>query len=383
MKILCLGAVGEMAIEATRDLVPFRPIDEIILADANIEKANALQAEFGESRVKTLVFDAHNYDEMASLLQESDYFMSGLPYQFSEQLIKAAVESGVSGTDINFVPEQLQFHDSAIKKNITLITGIGATPGITNLLAKKMSEDLVKPVEEINIHFAAWRSLSMSPGLVDTTIWELHPLTPERCYFENGKYVKVEPFSGGRVVQFPEPIGPREVYYMAHPEPLTIPRWIEAKKVTLRGTWPPEVMELFRYLNRYGFFKKDPITINIKGVEVNSEDFIREFLVNEPLAREHNLWQYALNVEVIGKSLKKGQIKRTAMASHPPMDRWGGRQVYSKFVAIPLSVATQMIIDGTVKARGVLPPEACIDPNLFLDKLVLRGFEFSFQEVAL
>ena len=46
-------------------------------------------------------------------------------------------------------------------------------------------------------------------------------------------------------------------------------------------------------------------------------------------------------------------------------------------VGIPASIVARMIGSGMVKARGVLPPEACIDPVVFMREL--RGYEFRIR----
>ena len=55
------------------------------------------------------------------------------------------------------------------------------------------------------------------------------------------------------------------------------------------------------------------------------------------------------------------------------MDEWGGRAAYYKNIAIPLSIGAQMIARGEIEARGVLPPETVIKPELFFAELEKRG----------
>ena len=42
---------------------------------------------------------------------------------------------------------------------------------------------------------------------------------------------------------------------------------------------------------------------------------------------------------------------------------------------LPLSIGAQMMARGDVKARGVVPPETAIDPDIFFAELARRGIE--------
>jgi saccharopine dehydrogenase-like NADP-dependent oxidoreductase len=77
-------------------------------------------------------------------------------------------------------------------------------------------------------------------------------------------------------------------------------------------------------------------------------------------------------VDVFGKKDGK-DIKITHWNQHPPMEEWGGKAAYYKNIAIPLSIGAQMIARGDIEARGVLPPESVIDPEIFFAELEKRG----------
>ena len=53
MKTLVLGGAGAVCNETTRDLAQFSKFDEIVVADYNLEAANALIAEIGDPRLES------------------------------------------------------------------------------------------------------------------------------------------------------------------------------------------------------------------------------------------------------------------------------------------------------------------------------------------
>jgi lysine 6-dehydrogenase len=57
------------------------------------------------------------------------------------------------------------------------------------------------------------------------------------------------------------------------------------------------------------------------------------------------------------------------------MEDWGGKAAYYKNIAIPLSIGVQMITRGDIKARGIVAPEAALDPEIFFAELARRRIE--------
>ncbi len=375
MKVLILGAVGSMAIECSRDLVRTGEFDEIVLADSNGDVLAELARELKESRVSTVRIDGRQKSEIASVMRNCDFFVNGMPSDLSVNVCEAAVELGRSGTDITGLSAMFDYHERAVEKGCLIVAGLGCTPGITNVLARYGSDRLDR-VEEIDVYFAAWRPIALSPGLVDFTIWALHPDTKERCYFEDGCFIPVEPFSARKRVTFMEPMGDQWVYPLPHQETITIPRHIECRRVATFGTYPPEDMELFRYLWKYGFLRREAPG----GNDVSPLDFVRRHLKQAPEAKERALRHYALVVEVKGSRGSKRITHRLA-ASHPPMEQWGGVRVYAKFTGIPLSVGSQLLAKGKVRGKGVLAPEACMPPEEFISETKERGILYDFRTV--
>ncbi|MEL7566914.1 MAG: saccharopine dehydrogenase C-terminal domain-containing protein [Dehalobacterium sp.] len=376
MKIAVLGAVGSMAIECTRDLVKTVEFDEAILADQNIDLLQKLAEEMNDSRITIVQLDASNQNQLENIMDGCDLFINGMPSQFSPGVLDVAIKLRISGIDITGLVNMFDYDQRAKDAGIIVVAGVGCTPGITNVLAKYGS-DRLDEVDTITISFAAWRPIAMSPGLVDFTIWALSPTTPERCYYEGGKFIPAPPFSEAREIDFMDPIGKQRVYCLPHQGTITIPKYIKCRKMVTLGTYPVDDMELFRYLSKYGFMEETPRADGVVPLE-----FVRSHLKIVPEAREVDFWHYALVVEVEGwKDNKK--LTHCLAASHPSMDSWGGQSVYAKFTGIPLSVGSQMLAKGKIKGMGILAPETCIPPKGFINCLKERGLIFDFVEKEL
>ncbi len=371
MRILALGGAGAVCQHATRDLATYSDFNEIVIGEYNLAAAEELAAEIDDPRVKVLEIDAENYAVMVNAFKKFEVILNGLPWKYDLAVTKACVEAGVSGLDVSTVEDQWDFDGAAKEKGIIFIPGVGATPGITNAMARRAADQLDE-VDDIQINFAAFRCPAPAPGLLITFLWEFHPKTEERLYYKDGKFHWVEPFTGVKMVNFPGPIGEQEVCYIPHTETRTMPESLGAKAVSVHGCFPPHAMRLAKAMLESGLYSEEKITI--KGVETTAYELMYEILLQLPESKETPLWAYGLVVEVYGK--KDGRdLKFTYWNRHPSQEEWGGKAAYYKNIAIPLSIGAQMIARGDIVVQGVVPPETAITPDLFFSELKKRGIE--------
>ncbi len=371
MKILSLGGAGAVCQHTTRDLAKFSDFDQIVIGDYNVAAAEKLAAEIGDPRVQVLKVDAEDYKGLVRTFEEFDVILNGLPWKYDMAVTRACVEAGVSGLDVSTEEEQWDYDAAAKEKDIIFIPGVGATPGITNAMARR-GADQMDEVDEIQINFAAFRCPAPAPGLLITFLWEFHPETEERTYYEDGEFHWVGPFEGLKTVNFPGPIGEQEVCYIPHPETRTMPKTLGAQAVSVRGCFPPHAMRLAKAMLEAGLYSEE--TITVKGVTATPLELMHEILIQLPESKETPLWAYGLVVDVFGKRDGR-EVKVRLWNRHPPMEEWGGPAAYYKNIAIPLSIGAQMIARGDVKVKGVVPPETAIDPEIFFAELRKRGIE--------
>ena len=187
MKILSLGGAGAVCQHATRDLAEFFDFDQIVIGDYNIAAAEKLAAEISDPRVKALRVDANDYDGLVRTFKDFDVILNGLPWKYDLAVTLACIEAGVSGLDVSTEKDQWDYDAAAKEKDIVFIPGVGATPGITNAMARRGADQLDE-VDEIQINFAAFRCPAPAPGLLITLLWEFHPKTEERTYYKDGQF---------------------------------------------------------------------------------------------------------------------------------------------------------------------------------------------------
>ena len=369
MRALVLGGAGAVCKETTRDLAQYSSYDEIVVADFNLQAATDLVNDSGNKRLKAQFFDAEDYGSMLKLFPAFDVVINGLPWKYDLPVTKACVEVGVNGLDVSTEEDQWSYDAEAKGKDVVFIPGVGATPGITNAMAKQAANRMDE-VDDIQINFAAFRSPAPAPGLLITFLWEFHPKTESRVYYENGEFIWTGPFEGLKMVKFPDPIGEQQVCYIPHPETRTMPKSLGAKKVSVQGCFPPQAMQIGKMMLEWGLYSDEAVTI--KGIESTPFDIMFDLLLEVPETKQTSIWAYGLVVDVFGKVDGK-PVKDRLWSEHPPQEEWGGSAAYYKNIAIPLSIGASMITDGEVSARGVVPPESAYEPGRFFEELAKRG----------
>jgi lysine 6-dehydrogenase len=379
MRILALGGAGAVARESTRDLAQFSDFEQIVVAEYDVAAAERLVAEIGDPRLDVMPFDANDTPAMLRTFTRFDVVMNGLPFKYDLAVNQACVEAGVAGCDLSSGDPQFALNDEAQRKGITFVPGVGATPGITNMMVRR-AMDVLDQVETVAIHFAAFRCLAPAPGLLATTLWEFDPAAEQRAvtYYEDGSWHPTSPMSGARQVRFHDQIGEQTVYLVPHDEVYTLPESIpDLKRASVRGCFPPHVMQLMGALLEAGLLTD--ATTNVGGQSMKAIDVCRDLLWAAPSSRENQVWAYGLVVEVTGTRAGR-QVVCTYRNEHPAQDVWGGRSAYFKNVGIPLSIGAQMIAHGQIERKGVVPPELAFSAPAFFAELARRGITI-YEEV--
>ena len=377
MKALILGAVGEMCTPATKDIIQRNIFPKVTLADINVAKVAKLAKELGVKKSNVEQLDATKPKDLKRLMKGHQIVVNGLPKPFALNVLKACLDLKISCCDLGSPDDRMLASDEKAKElNISYVAGMGATPGITNLMAKH-GKDAMDEVDEIHVSFAAIRPFALSPALLDTILWEFEPGLSTRTYYKDGEFYPVPPFTGERLINFPYPIGAMNVYFVPHGETKSFPRNLDAKRVFVKGTFTPKGMRLMRSLLEFGFYDTNPI--KILGVDTSPKEIIMQALLQMPEATgNESLFAYGLHVEVIGRKWSN-RLKRTYWITHPSMAEWGIPYAYSNNVGLPLGICAQLIAEGKVNA-GVNAPEAMIEPESFFTELGKRNIQVHYKE---
>lgn len=362
-----------MGSEATRDLAETSDFEEIVIADIDLSKAQRLADELGGGRVRATRVDASDEDALAETFKGFDVIANCTTYHFGMMVVRAAIKAKVNYLDLGGLyntPKQLELDEEARASGVTICLGCGATPGVTNLMARRAADQLDE-VSEVHISFASFRSIAPSPGLLDTVLDEFSPGS-RRFYWQAGEFLEVPAFSGARAVRFAEPVGTIQVYYVPHSETHTLPRFLGkgVSLVDVRGTWRPEIMRALQVFAEFQLTGDCVVSFN--NQEINSKAFLRQHILQHSadLGGEGE-WAFLLNVEVLGRRDEK-PARYEYTSSHPARSEWGTTAT-ARVTGIPASIGAQKLARGEVARVGVVAPEICFEPQSFFQELSRRG----------
>src|SRR5262245_46448678 len=118
MRVVVLGGCGAMGSETTRDLALTSDFDQIIIADLNLERAQALADELnartGHDRVSAAALDASSEDAVYELVRRHDVIANAMTFHFGLNATRAAIRAGRPYLDLGGMhntPKQLAMND--------------------------------------------------------------------------------------------------------------------------------------------------------------------------------------------------------------------------------------------------------------------------------
>ncbi len=269
--------------------------------------------------------------------------------------------------------KQLRLNSKFKKKKLIAVLGCGSTPGITNIMIEHASRFFDK-INSVDIRFGGydWTKYKQHFVLPYTAYTLFDEFTDKPIVFQNKKIKQVNPMTGRDTYVFPKPVGKQSCFYTLHSELATIPENLKNKNLkncTFRVCFPEDFVHDVRLLIELGFASKKRIKIG--NTYISPRDFAAKELnraATPPNIKVKDL--ELIWVDLTGIKNKK-KIKMSIYALTKSNSKWNA-PAGSVDTAVPPSIIAQMIANGQVRKRGVLPPESCINPELFFKELKKR-----------
>lgn len=377
MRFCVLGGAGHIGSKAVRELIKRDPDAEVIIADKNLEKAESI-AEESDGNVSARSVDANESKSLNEVMKGVDVAISTLGpfHKYGKRVLRAAIEARTDFVDIDddydATSDCLDLHDEAKDAGIVAIIGLGATPGLTNIWAKYGAEKL-DGVDEIHTSWA-WTAVDpeMGPAIVDHYF---HAITGKVPTYRDGKWMEVPALSDPEIVEFPPPLGRFEPSNVGHPEPVTIPRYIEGvRTVTNKGTvWPSSMNEAGALLAQMGLTSQKEITIS--GMTVPVRDVaVEATLALEELAPQETIEEALEEIGGYGDYALRGVGLKTTVKGEVDGERTQHEYASSCIdaraaTAIPAVLGSLMVAREEIDERGAFAPEGIIDPEALLREI--------------
>ncbi|MGM8870771.1 saccharopine dehydrogenase family protein [Psychrobacter sp. 2Y5] len=159
MKVLAIGGSGSMGRACVRAALTFDFVSEIVVAGIDKELAARFVESLNDSRARASYLDVNDTQHLREEIRKVDVVLNtaGPFFRFGVPILSAAIEEAKHYCDIcdDWQPtaQMLELSERAKANNVTAIIGLGASPGIANLLCVKAATAL----DDVETIVSAWK----------------------------------------------------------------------------------------------------------------------------------------------------------------------------------------------------------------------------------
>lgn len=381
MNIAVVGGAGIQALVVLKDVLSNPQVKKVLVLDRNVEGARRRAMELGDGRAVPGGIDVTDVEGAASALRGVDVVANCVSAQYCFNTMEACLLAGAHYIDLGTWPEdtkrQLSLADRFKARGITGILGLGSAPGLSNMMAALVAEELDE-VTSIDICIGM-KNLHEDPDgfewpyALDTI---LNEFTESPYAVRDGRLVRIAALSHAGFEHFDEPLGKVLPYYTIHPEPLTLFESYASKglkEASFRIALPESFASKVKFLADLGFGSKQ----TLDSIGMSPRDALFAVLQGRGGSRPSTPpKQYsATRVRVsgyVGGREDRRRVEYTVEVYVAPEERYGIPAGRLK-TGIPLSVGAQMLAKGEIDLPGVWPPEAAVPTGPFFRELSARG----------
>ncbi len=362
MSIIILGACGEIGRYIAFDLV--KSGFNVTLADIREFEGKKIAEKLG-TRAAFQKLDVLDFEKLVEVLKNHKLVVNNIgPYfMFTDWIPRAAIQAGINYVDIcddhDATRIFLKMNKYVERENLTFLINSGASAGLTNMMAKMGANQLDK-VESIRVLW--FEDTGETIGFGQLAHWA-HIAMGKVPQFINGEWTDIRALTDREVVKFPAPLGSVPLYFVGHPEPVTLPLYIETEEAICKGGILPESdILLTKILDRVILNKNEKI------MKLVCKFFLKILPLITGKVEERDIIS-SFRTDVIGlKNQKKNHLSFSVIGE------------VAKLTSVPASITAQMIVNKDINSHGLFPPEGCPDLNLEKMKRELEKRNISIKQ---
>ena len=368
MKILALGGSGGMGRFAVHSLIKHPQVESILVGDLNESAAKKFASTLSE-KTSGIGIDVTDKEALERAMNGVDVVINttGPFFKLAVPILEAAIETKTHYLDIcdDWEPTEKMFllNDKAKVAGITAIIGLGASPGITNMLGLIAMKEL----DQVSKVYTGWDMSSAQPeeessqtGVNAAMLHGIEQIIGKVKVFSSGAYKMVRPLEKV-TVDYPQ-LGTYKANIFGHPEAISFPHhYPEIKEsLNLMHSNDDSLVNVLKFIR---FF------IEIKLLSKNMAAKILTWLegTQSPDAEKAGV-EMLPSVYGYAEGIKNGQKMSVATTFHTEENI--DDLSMGEGTSYPLACGVKMLADGVINQTGVHAPESgIISPDLFFDYL--------------
>jgi len=346
-------------------------VRELLLADLDERFPRALAARLDAGpKIRTVALDASDARAVERAMDGAEVVVQASLPRFNPPIQAAARSTGTHYIDLaSDSSDPYVGGDEWERRGLLALIGMGEDPGLSNLMVRAAA-DRLDSVDAIRVRDG---DTATSPDFAFLPLFSPETFIEETLHasriWDGGRYRDVPPFGEGETYEFPEPVGPQRVYSVDHEEVDSMPRFIGkgVRYVDFKLALDEPTVRTLQLLRDLKLL--DAGTPENPGPR---RAVLRALPKPAELAGKVD-GNAALVVEVEGRAggLRRTETLFTTM-SHAEAFRAHGVTATAYLTGTPTAVAVLLLLEGRLRPRGILPPEA-LDPAPFFTGLAERG----------
>lgn len=384
MKVLQLGC-GICGLVCAEHLSMNQKVDHLVLADAQTAAAENLSNRLSNKRVSVMKVNGTDPEVLLSLLKDFDIVVASMPWRLNRLVMQTAAKTGTDYVDFGMPfdstgPEFDEHSKLCTDGGIAALVGMGEEPGISDVFAMHAASKL-DCAEEAHIYDGDTASVD---GLDFFSTWSPVDLLDETsvpaAVFRDGKIEFIPPLSKRQIYEFPAPLGPLPVYKTNHDETYFMPIGIKTlRQASFNIGIDDNFAEATKVFRRWGLLSRDPV--DVRGVKVKPLEVVAAMLPSPVSFADKVKGDTCFVVEVIGtKGGCRKKVKMWTMMSHARAQKLFRTNAGAFYVGTGGAIATEMLIDGEVRNKGIVIPEQ-LSVESFLRRLREKGVDIN-EEIS-
>ncbi|AFT98213.1 saccharopine dehydrogenase family protein [Nocardia brasiliensis] len=359
MRILVLGGAGQMGRVTAAVLAGDDAVERVVVTDLDERNARSVADRLGP-KVSGIDLDVLDEAALAAALRDCDLVANSVGpfFRFGVPILTAAIAAGRDYVDIcdDWEPtlQMLELDEAARQAGVTALVGMGASPGIANLLACTAAREL-DTVDDIitGWNIAGSAPPAATPGTPNAAVAHgIHQITGTIRVLRNGRMVD-RPALEQRRFHYPG-IGPARGWTFGHPEAVTLhrnhPHARENVNLVIGQRWTIALLSALRYSVDRGLLSANNAARIVEAVERRAP--ARPASVLRPGAPP------PMFAVLSGTRAGVPATAATALGQVPGLSM-------AEITGIPLAVAARLL----PTSPGVHTPESLLDPDVFFAAL--------------
>ncbi len=386
-RVLIIGAGGVGRVAAFKAAQHPEVFHDITFASRTKSKCDAIAADIKKATgvsLRTERVDADSVPELVALFRDVKpklVMNLALPYQ-DLTIMDACLECGVDYLDTaNYEhPDTAKFcygpqwayQEKFEKAGLLALLGSGFDPGMTNVYtayARKHHFDRMDTVDIIDCNAGDHGypfATNFNPEI------NIREVSAKGRYFENGNWEETAPLSVKKVFDFPDGIGPKDMYLLYHEEMESLVKhYPEVKRMRFWMTFGQSYLTHLKVLENVGMTRIDPVMY--EGKEIVPLQFLKALLPDPGSLGARTKGKTCIGCWINGHFAGTPRTYYIYnICVHEECFAEVGSQAISYTTAVPAAVGAKMILSGEWSGKGVFNMEQ-FDPDPFMKEIGAWG----------